>query len=60
MAAIVGIISRPNKSKLALYNALLIFYSNLKQLTRWSISIVKVGVAYVGIQVWKCLQEELV
>ena len=73
-AAIVGTVSRPgltieahcrnqpNKSKLALYNLLLHSYNYLKQLymsNKRSTSVIKVGVACVGVCVSRCLKEEL-
>ena len=47
---------QPNKSKLALYKPLLYFYNHLNQVTvhkyvtRWSISVIKVGMSYVGVK----------
>ena len=72
MAAIVGIVSRctliikvqnkikPNKSKLALYKPLIYFYNHLKQQykSNKTASVIKEGVAYVGILVSKCLKQD--
>ena len=76
MTAIVSIISRcgltieachsnqPNKSKLTLCKPLLHCNRHLKQLyiivTRWNASVIKVGVAYVGVHILRYLKEELV
>ena len=75
MVALVGIVSRcsltietchknqSNKSKLALYKALLHFYNHLKQLyisKKWSTLVVKVGVVCVDIHILRHLKQELV
>ena len=74
MTVIVGIISRcgltieahlrnqPNKSKLALCKPLIYFYSHLKQLymsNKTDCFSNKGGCVVVGIQVLRCLKEEL-
>ena len=49
-----------NKSKLALYKPLLSLLRSFKtKVTRWSTSVIKVGVPYVGRRVLRRIKEEL-
>ena len=56
--------NQPYKSKLALRKPWIHFNRHLKQLyiivTRWNASVIKVGVAYVGVHILRYLKEELV